>query len=195
MYVNKLTGNFNPKVNIMPSSSTSDKVEAPNSSTIKSESSKLTTNYSDLSDNEKQTVDELKQIDLEVKNHEMAHVAAGGAYVRRGANFNYTKGPDGQLYAIGGDVLLDTSAISGNPSATMRKMDVIRSAALAPATPSATDRSVASKASSAKQKAEEELIKLQFHTGSDNNSKIKAESNYKNTDNNESKGSIINISG
>jgi hypothetical protein len=92
----------------------------------------------------------------------MAHVSAGGPYIKRGANYQYQKGPDGLLYAVGGDVLIDTSPVPGNPEATIRKMDVVRSAALAPASPSGSDRAIASRASSIKIKAHEELIKMQL---------------------------------
>jgi hypothetical protein len=48
--------------------------------------------------------------------------------------------PDGCDYALGGEVAIDTSAIAGDPEATLRKMEQIRRAALAPANPSGQDR-------------------------------------------------------
>jgi hypothetical protein len=50
------------------------------------------------------------------------------------------------LYATGGEVQIDTSPISGDPEATIRKAETIRRAALAPASPSDQDRRVAAMA-------------------------------------------------
>lgn len=105
-----------------------------------------------LSENERRKVEELKKIDSKVRAHEMAHQAAGGGLVR-GKSFNYTTGPDGKQYATGGEVKIDISPVNGNPDATIRKMQKVRSAALAPSDPSPTDRSVATKASQMESKA------------------------------------------
>ena len=75
----------------------------------------------------------------------MAHIAAGGPYVRGGARFEYEKGPDGRCYAVGGEVSIDTSP-EKDPRATLQKMKVVQRAALAPAHPSAQDRRVAAQA-------------------------------------------------
>ncbi|MDG4812353.1 putative metalloprotease CJM1_0395 family protein [Hydrogenovibrio sp. 3SP14C1] len=90
-----------------------------------------------------QVIQQLKSRDLEVKTHEQAHLAAGGQYVTSGANYVYQTGPDGNRYAIGGDVGIDTSPVPGNPEATLLKAQQIQSAALAPAQPSSQDQSVA----------------------------------------------------
>lgn len=100
----------------------------------------------DLSAEEKQTVNELKKRDAEVKAHEAAHMAAGGGLVQGGASYEYQSGPDGKMYAVGGEVQIDMSA-ANSPEATIRKMQQIRRAALAPAQPSGTDRAVAAQAS------------------------------------------------
>jgi len=47
---------------------------------------------------------------------------------------------------VGGEVQIDTSP-AGSPEATIRKMQQIRRAALAPSQPSGTDRAVAAQAS------------------------------------------------
>jgi hypothetical protein len=85
----------------------------------------------------------MKQRDREVRQHEQAHVAAGGAHVLGGARFGYETGPDGRRYAVSGEVSIDSAPVPGDPEATIRKMQVVRSAALAPAEPSAQDRAVA----------------------------------------------------
>ena len=46
-------------------------------------------NGRELSQEEVRLLEQLKQIDAEVKRHEMAHVSAGGQYIRSGANFTY----------------------------------------------------------------------------------------------------------
>jgi hypothetical protein len=113
----------------------------------------------ELSKEEKQEVKELKKRDTEVKAHEAAHVAAGGQYVKGGASFEYQTGPDGRKYAVGGEVPIDVSAVSGDPSATIRKMQVVKAAALAPAQPSGADVAIAAKASAEAGKAQADLMK------------------------------------
>jgi hypothetical protein len=101
----------------------------------------------EFSEEEQKMISRLKSRDQEVRNHEQAHIAAGGAYVRGGASYSYQGGPDGKQYAIGGEVSIDTSTVKGNPSATIAKMQAVRAAALAPASPSGQDRAVAAAAS------------------------------------------------
>lgn len=100
----------------------------------------------DLSREEKQEVQKLKNRDQEVRNHERAHQSAGGQYA--GApSYSYEVGPDGKRYAVGGEVPIDTSPIKKDPQATIQKMQTVRRAALAPAQPSGQDRRVAAQAS------------------------------------------------
>lgn len=100
----------------------------------------------DISPEEKQVVNNLKKRDAEVKSHEAAHMAAGSGIVRGGASYEYQSGPDGKMYAVGGEVQIDVSPAS-TPEATIQKMQQVRAAALAPAQPSGTDRAVAAQAS------------------------------------------------
>ena len=98
-----------------------------------------------LTEVERQKVEELKRRDAEVRAHEQAHAAVGGAHA--GApRFRFVRGPDGQFYAVAGEVTIDTSAVPGNPQATIRKMQQVKRAALAPQEPSAQDRRVAAEA-------------------------------------------------
>jgi hypothetical protein len=122
----------------------------------------LTTGTQDLSPEELRDLTELKQRDREVKSHEQAHVAAGGSYVRSGAQYEYEKGPDGQKYAVEGEVQIDTSKVPGDPEATIRKMQVVRSAALAPANPSAKDRSVAAEATRIENQTRREMLTKRY---------------------------------
>ena len=98
-----------------------------------------------LTEEEHQKVEELKRRDAEVRAHEQAHAAVGGAHA--GApRFRFVRGPDGKFYAVAGEVTIDTSAVPGNPQATIRKMQQVKRAALAPQEPSAQDRRVAAEA-------------------------------------------------
>lgn len=99
----------------------------------------------------------LKNRDTEVRAHELAHVAVGSRYITSGAQFQYQKGSDGRLYAIAGEVSIDTSPVPDDPRATLMKAQVIARAAMAPAVPSAQDRAVAAQASAMIQQARAEL--------------------------------------
>jgi hypothetical protein len=96
---------------------------------------------------EQQYLQRLRARDREVRSHEAAHLSAGRPYVRSGPTYVYQQGPDGRSYAIGGEVRLDTSAVAGDPQATLEKAEQIRRAALAPAQPSPQDAEVAASAS------------------------------------------------
>lgn len=110
-----------------------------------------------LTAEQKAEVAKLKSHDKEVRVHEQAHVAAGGQYVRGGANLEYTTGPDGRKYAVGGEVSIDTSPVPDDPRATVLKMETVKRAALAPAQPSSQDRTVAAAADRTAMKAQREL--------------------------------------
>ena len=99
----------------------------------------------------------LRARDTKVRAHEQAHAAAAAGLAKGGPNFTYERGSDGKLYAVGGEVNIDTSPVSGNPEATIRKAKQIQAAALAPADPSAQDRAVAASATAMEVKARQEL--------------------------------------
>jgi hypothetical protein len=103
-------------------------------------------------------LDELKKTDQEVKTHERAHMAAGAGLVMGGANFQYQRGPDGKMYAVSGEVKIDTSR-EKEPKDTIRKMQQVKRAALAPSQPSGQDRSVAARASQIEAEARIEMLK------------------------------------
>lgn len=98
-----------------------------------------------LSAAEERVLAQLQRRDDEVRAHEMAHLSASGGLAVGGASFSYQTGPDGKRYAVGGEVNIDTSA-GRTPEETLQKAEQIRSAALAPAEPSAQDRKVAAEA-------------------------------------------------
>jgi hypothetical protein len=113
----------------------------------------------ELNEEEKSQIQKLKQVDQQVRAHEMAHVAAGGGLIRGGVNYKYENGPDGNQYAIGGEVSIDSSPVPDDPSATITKMQQVQRAALAPSNPSSQDRQVAASASANAANARVELIK------------------------------------
>jgi hypothetical protein len=76
-----------------------------------------------------------------------------------GPSLQYTIGPDGRLYAVGGEVKLDTSEVPNNPEATIKKAQTLRRAALAPAEISAQDRQVATEARAMEMRARQELMR------------------------------------
>ncbi len=109
-----------------------------------------------LSEAEQTQVDALSARDQEVRNHERAHASAGGQ-LAGAPSFEYETGPNGQQYAVGGEVQIDTAAVSGDPEATIAKMETVIRAALAPAEPSGQDKAVAAAASQRKAEAVAEL--------------------------------------
>jgi len=109
-----------------------------------------------LSDEDQQELDDMKRRDREVRTHEQAHKAAGGAFAGS-MRLNFQMGPDGKRYAVEGSVPIDVSPVAGDPAATLRKMEVVARAANAPASPSGADRAVAAQASRAMQQARAQL--------------------------------------
>ena len=107
-------------------------------------------------DQELETIRELAARDREVRAHEQAHQAVGGQYAG-GMSLTFERGPDGKRYAVAGEVPIDISPVPGNPEATLAKAEQVRRAALAPAEPSAQDRSVAVAAMQLKMEAQIEV--------------------------------------
>ncbi len=116
-------------------------------------------NGAPLSSSEKLMIDKLRQVDQEVHNHELAHLAAAGGYAVSGASYQYQTGPDGRKYAVGGEVQIDTSP-GKTPQETISKMETVRRAALAPASPSGQDQMVAAQATVRIAKAAQEIVQI-----------------------------------
>lgn len=110
-----------------------------------------------LSPDQRDELAKLKERDREVRSHEEQHAARAGAYAKGGPQYEYQAGPDGQQYAVGGHVNVDTSPVQGNPRATLEKARILRQVALAPAEPSGADRSVAAQAARMAQDAARQL--------------------------------------
>ena len=105
---------------------------------------------------EQKVIAELKARDREVRRHEAAHARTGGEFAGT-PSYEYTRGPDGRAYAVGGTTPIDVDPVAGNPEATIDKMQTVKRAALAPAEPSAQDRAVAARAEAEEAKARGEL--------------------------------------
>lgn len=101
---------------------------------------------------------ELQAIDTHVRAHESAHLSAGGGVVTGGASFSYERGPDGKMYAVAGEVPIDTGKGS-TPEETISKAQRIRTAALAPSDPSPQDYKVAAMATMMEQTARIEKMR------------------------------------
>ncbi len=108
---------------------------------------------------ELQEIQKLSRRDREVRAHEQAHLSVAGRYATGGASFEFKRGPDGKLYAVGGEVRIDTTPVADDPQATLEKAEVVRRAALAPRDPSPTDRQVAAQASAMAMQARAELAR------------------------------------
>ncbi len=111
---------------------------------------------------------ELRNIDRRVRAHEQAHAAVGGAHA--GApRYEFERGPDGVMYAVAGEVRIDTTPVPNDPQATIEKMDTVIAAALAPMDPSPQDRQVAAEARRERQRAVMEAAR-QAHADGENGS-------------------------
>lgn len=107
---------------------------------------------------EQRELAELKKRDAEVKAHEAAHASTGGQ-LASSPSYSFDLGPDGQQYAVAGEVQIDLSPVPGDPQATIIKMQQVKAAALSPSEPSAADRQVAAEAARRITEAQAELAK------------------------------------
>ncbi|NVJ49377.1 MAG: catalase [Gammaproteobacteria bacterium] len=101
-------------------------------------------------------INQLKARDREVRAHEAAHAAVGGN-IAGAPSYEFQRGPDGRRYAVAGEVPIDVAAVPGDPAATIRKMQQVRRAALAPVDPSSQDQAVAAQATAREAQARAEL--------------------------------------
>jgi hypothetical protein len=127
------------------------------SATPAANSSSGTSGVRQLSADQLAEIAQLRVVDRHVRSHEQAHLAAAGPYATGGPSYSYATGPDGKLYAVGGEVALDDSPDPRGPEATIQKEQVIIAAANAPADPSMQDRMVAAAAAQIEATAERQL--------------------------------------
>ncbi len=108
----------------------------------------------ELTPDEERLVAKLEARDAEVKAHEAAHQSGGAS--TGGATYTYQQGPDGRMYAIGGEVSVSFQTGS-TPQETIANAQAVIASALAPADPSAQDMAVASSAMVMMMKARQQL--------------------------------------
>lgn len=113
-----------------------------------------------LSEQQLKEVEKLEKRDAQVQRHELAHASVGGQHAGS-PSYTYEKGPDGQRYRVGGEVMIDVAPIPNDPQVTIQKMQVVRRAALAPAEPSGADRAIAAEATLKTAEARAELQQQQ----------------------------------
>lgn len=121
----------------------------------------------ELSAEEQQQISQMRSRDREVRTHEQAHKAAGAGHTGS-IHLDYDVGPDGKRYAVAGSVSIDASGVANDAEATLRKMELVQRAALAPATPSGADRQVASAASRQAQQARAQIAAERYAETQDN---------------------------
>ncbi len=139
----------------------------------------------ELTPQDYQKIAKLQARDAEVRAHEMAHQSAGGGFTG-GASFTYEKGPDGKMYAVGGEVPISMPS-SNDPKERKSQARQVITAALAPADPSPQDYSVASKAKIIEIKADQEILKEMAK-------EIEGKKSYQNEDTNQTQFDYIDIS-
>lgn len=115
----------------------------------------------ELSADDRQRLSQLRQRDREVRSHEQAHKTAGGQHAGS-IHLQLQVGPDGGRYAVEGEVPIDVSPVSGDPEATLRKMEIVSRAASAPASPSSADHAVAAQAARVSQQARAQLAATRY---------------------------------
>jgi hypothetical protein len=111
-------------------------------------------NNTELTQDEKLQLNQLKAADTKVRAHEAAHQS--GPAASGGASFTYEKGPDGVMYAVAGEVPVRIQTGS-TPQESISNLQGVIATALAPADPSPQDLSVASKARVMLMKAQQEF--------------------------------------
>ncbi|MFN3882602.1 MAG: putative metalloprotease CJM1_0395 family protein [Nitrincola lacisaponensis] len=132
---------------------------APESTTPESTDNRAARDRQEV-DAEQRVIRELAARDREVRQHEMAHQMAGGQYTGA-VTYTFERGPDGVMYAVGGEVRIDTSPVPGDPEATLQKAETVERAALAPSDPSPQDLRVAASARAMAAEARAELLREQ----------------------------------
>ena len=84
-------------------------------------------------------LEKFKQTDEKVRTHEQIHASIG--HTTAPISYTYQQGPDGKMYAVGGQVRLDTS-IPKEPKAAAFKLDMLQKAASGPIDSSGADNTI-----------------------------------------------------
>jgi len=125
--------------------------------TQETQKEKTSETQSELTQGEQQLVQDLATRDSEVRAHEAAHQAAGGG-MTGAASYTYQQGPDGKMYAIGGEVSIAMPSGS-TPEETIKNARQVAAAAMAAGNPSPQDFAVASSARMMEMQAQQQKTK------------------------------------
>lgn len=87
----------------------------------------------------KRVLEKFKNTDSNIRAHEQSHAASGNT--TSPISYRYQTGPDGKLYAVGGEVRLDTS-LPRDPEAARFKLSQIQNAASSPSHMSGADAQI-----------------------------------------------------
>ncbi len=154
---------FNTATDSAGNTTNNDRIKAPaavSASSSGKSGSKAIGGELHFSPEQKAQIDALEKRDREVRDHEASHKAVGGN-LASSPSFSLVRGPNGRLYAVAGEVRIDTSPVPGDPEATLRKALIVQRAALAPSQPSNADRRIAATASAIASKARAESARIQ----------------------------------
>lgn len=105
------------------------------------ENSSTVENYDEV--DFQRVLEKFKSKDQDVRSHEQIHATIG--HTTTPISYTYQEGPDGKMYAVGGNVRLDTS-IPQDPKAASYKLDQIKKAAAGPMDSSGADSMIVSAA-------------------------------------------------
>ena len=133
----------------------------PKTDAVSGEKKVLHSKASELSEAALAEISRLKARDIQVHQHEQAHLSAAAGLDVSNASFTYQRGPNGVNYAVAGEVKIDTTP-GRTPEETLARAEMISQAALAPADPSPVDRSVAAKAQHMAQQARTEIVQQEI---------------------------------
>ena len=123
----------------------------------KVQEAKKSSSPNELSEDEERLVRDLETRDGEVKAHEAAHQAAGGGMTGP-ASYTYQQGPDGKMYAIGGEVSINIPSGS-TPEESIKNARQAVAAAMAVSDPSPADYAVAASARTMEMQAQQQKTK------------------------------------
>ncbi len=119
------------------------------------------------SEEENRALQKLKNRDQEVRQHEAQHSRNLETIPIGGPQYTYTIGPDGKVYATGGQVIVATGT-SSDPETALRKARALKSTALSTGEPSSTDMAAAV---SAREMEMEAIIKMARENNNSGNEK------------------------
>ncbi len=148
--------NYSKPTEIAESSTSEKNLRKASKKEQEEKDSKESTSPTQLTPDEQRMVRDLQAIDTEVRAHEAAHKSGGAS--TGAASYTYQQGPDGRMYAIGGEVSVSMKS-GATPEETIANAQAVMASAMAPANPSPQDYAVASSAKMMISKAQQQKAK------------------------------------